>query len=255
MRVFVMGDLHGASKALNQCLERSEFELKKDTLIQLGDVVDGYPDVYECVEILLKIPHLVLIKGNHEDWFLEFIRTGNHPSAWDAGGKATLVSYLKLTGREHKIRKAGDGFESVLAPEDIPLTHQKFFESQQPFYIDRENNCFVHGGFNRFLSFKEQDPWNFYWDRGLWEDALAHQILSQKDPDIESFYNLSKFHEIYIGHTPTLNWNMDKPMRALNILNVDTGAGFGGKLTIMNIHSKEYFQSDPVCELYDWSAR
>lgn len=255
MRVFVMGDLHGASKALKQCLERSAFDLKNDTLIQLGDVVDGFPDVYDCVELLLKIPNLVSIKGNHEDWFLEFIRTGYNPAAWDAGGKATLISYLKLTGREHKIRKAGDGFESVLTPEDIPLTHQKFFESQKPFYIDKENNCFVHGGFNRFQPFDKQDPWNFYWDRSLWEDALTYQILKKKDPDIEPFYNLTKFHEIFIGHTPTLNWNIDKPMHALNIFNVDTGAGHDGKLTIMNIHSKEYFQSDLVGELYEWSAR
>jgi serine/threonine protein phosphatase 1 len=166
-----------------------------------------------------------------------------------------LISYLKLTGRECKIRKSGGGFESELAPEDIPLIHRHFFESQKPFYTDKENNCFVHGGFNRFLPFDQQDAWNFYWDRALWEDALAYQILSKKDPDTEPFYNLSKFHEIYIGHTPTLNWNYDKPMRALNIFNVDTGAGHGGKLTIMDIHSKEYFQSDPVSELYNWSAR
>jgi serine/threonine protein phosphatase 1 len=250
-----MGDLHGAAKALKQCLERSEFDLKKDMLIQLGDVVDGYPDVCECIERLLKIPNLIAIKGNHEDWFLEFIRTGHHPAAWDAGGEATLMSYSKWTGRELRIRKAGDGFDSDLTPEDIPFTHRQFFESQRPFYIDKENNCFVHGGFNRFLPFGKQDPWNFYWDRWLWEDALAYEIISNKDPDAESFYNLSKFHEIYIGHTPTLNWNLHKPMRALNILNVDTGAGHGGKLTIMNIHSKEYFQSEPVSELYNWSAR
>jgi serine/threonine protein phosphatase 1 len=253
MRAFVLGDLHGASKALKQCLERSAFDRRKDILIQLGDVVDGYPDVYDCVEVLLKIPNLVSIRGNHEDWFLEFIRTGHHPAAWDAGGEATLLSYLEPKGREHEIRKSGDGFESLLVPEDIPFTHRKFFESQKPFYIDRENNCFVHGGFNRFLEFDKQDPWNYYWDRSLWEDALRHQIFSKKDA--ESFYSLSKFHEIYVGHTPTLNWNIDKPMRALNIFNLDTGAGHGGKLTIMNIHNKEYFQSDPVSELYAWSAR
>ncbi|HEY2350564.1 MAG TPA: metallophosphoesterase [Puia sp.] len=255
MRVFVMGDLHGASKALEQCLKRSDFDLKRDTLIQLGDIVDGYPDVYKCVETLLKIPNLIPVKGNHEDWFLEFIRTGYHPAAWDAGGQATLISYLELTGRNQSIRRAGDGFESSLIPEDIPSTHRRFFESQKPFYVDKENNCFVHAGFNRFLSFDKQDIWNFYWDRGLWEDALTYQILNKNDPDSEPFYNLSKFHEIFIGHTPTLNWNTDKPMRALNIFNVDTGAGHGGKLTLLNIHSKEYFQSDPVAELYNWSAR
>lgn len=34
-----MGDIHGAYKALQQCLERSKFNYENDKLIQLGDVV------------------------------------------------------------------------------------------------------------------------------------------------------------------------------------------------------------------------
>jgi serine/threonine protein phosphatase 1 len=39
-------------------------------------------------------------------------------------------------------------------------------------------------------------------------------------------------------------------MRAANIYNIDTGAGHNGRLTIMNIETKEYWQSDLVEELY-----
>jgi serine/threonine protein phosphatase 1 len=55
--------------------------------------------------------------------------------------------------------------------------------------------------------------------------------------------------EIYIGHTPTVNWGTDKPMRAVNIFNMDTGARQGGRLTIMYTRTKEYWQSDLVEEL------
>ena len=64
------------------------------------------------------------------------------------------------------------------------------------------------------------------------------------------FVNVNSFHEIYLGHTPTMNWKTDKPMRAVNVLNIDTGTRQGGKLTIMDVRTKEYWQSDPVNELY-----
>ncbi len=34
------------------------------------------------------------------------------------------------------------------------------------------------------------------------------------------------------------------------IWNLDTGAGWEGKLTVMNVDTKEYYQSDPVEDLY-----
>lgn len=115
MRTLVMGDIHGAYKALQQCLERSGFDQENDLLIQLGDVVDGYPQVYECVEELLKIKHLVALKGNHDDWFNEFARTDFHPYFWNLGGRGTLVSYLEHAGKKGRFFSSGSGYK-------LPLT-------------------------------------------------------------------------------------------------------------------------------------
>lgn len=51
----------------------------------------------------------------------------------------------------------------------------------------------------------------------------------------EDFFDAVDFKEIYIGHTPTTKWGTDKPLRALNVLNLDTGAGHWGRLTIMDV--------------------
>ncbi len=59
MATFVMGDIHGGYKALVQCLQRAQFDYQRDTLIQLGDIADGYDEVFACVEELLKITHLI----------------------------------------------------------------------------------------------------------------------------------------------------------------------------------------------------
>lgn len=237
MRRFVMGDLHGNCTALRECLEKADFDKQNDQLIQLGDVVDGGPDAYACVEELLTIPHLVAVRGNHDAWLHNFIKTGFHPVGWTFGGKATAQSYLRLTGRQNLIRKTGNGYKTALDPYDTPATHREFFRRQVPWYIDAHNNCFVHAGFNRHEPFDRQRNTLYYWDRNLWHDALA-----QKD----SFAPATAFNHIFTGHTSTLHWHTDQPMKAWNMYNLDTGAGSGGRLTMMNIDTNECYQSAPT---------
>nr|WP_067063134.1 metallophosphoesterase [Mucilaginibacter sp. L294] len=249
MRNLIMGDVHGAFKAMEQCLERSNFDYENDTLIQVGDVTDGYPQVYECVEELLKVKNLIPLKGNHDAWFSEFIKTDLHPYYWTYGGKGTLISYLEHAEKKGRFFATGSGFETSLVPSDIPLSHRTFFASQLPYYIVKKKRCFVHGGFKRDLPFYDQEPHEYYWDRSLWEDA----VLFKKN--MEKFETSPKFREIYIGHTQTTNWGTDKPLKALNVINVDTGAGHSGRLTIMDIDTKDFWQSDPVTELYPQNYR
>jgi serine/threonine protein phosphatase 1 len=244
-----MGDLHGAYKAMAQCLERSDFNYQTDQLIQLGDVADGYPQVYECVEELLKIRNLIPLKGNHDDWLFEFIHAEFHPYFWNFGGKGTLISYLEHAGKNGRYFASGSGFKSALESKDIPQSHQAFFKGQKAFYIDERQRCFVHAGFDRDLNFREQPAENYYWDRSLWESAV--QRLERKEP----FSTIPAFSEVYLGHTPTTKLGTDQPMRAFNIFNLDTGAGHDGRLTIMDIDSKAFWQSDPLPTLYPENFR
>jgi serine/threonine protein phosphatase 1 len=94
MRTLVIGDIHGNYKGLMQALERANFDYEKDTLISLGDVVDGHSQSYEVVEELLKIKNLIAIKGNHDDWFNHWFLHNVHGSGWGQGAKATGMSYL-----------------------------------------------------------------------------------------------------------------------------------------------------------------
>lgn len=244
-----MGDIHGAYKALVQCLERSSFDYENDRLIQLGDIVDGYPEVYECMEELLKLKELIAIKGNHDDWFDHFIKSGSHPDNWNQGGKGTLISYLGHAGKKDFLTVEND-YEAALEAKDIPQAHKSFFDSQQLFYVDEQNRCFVHGGFNRHLPLDKQKKEDFYWNRELWAEALHTHTYNRNIQLPLDVFDAVDFKEIYIGHTPTTNWGTDKPLRALNILNLDTGAGHSGRLTIMDVETKKYWQSDPLLELY-----
>lgn len=242
-RVLCCGDIHGAHKALIQALERSNFDYDKDTLIQLGDICDGWSEVYECVEELLKIKNLISIKGNHDDWFREYLEKGLHPTRWLQGGDGTLTSYAKNADREINIHQSMGAYISNLTTADIPQSHTDFFIKEQiPFYIDK-NRCFVHGGFDRQFKIEDQHYLTLCWDRELWNKAL---LVGQ--------YGILKttngFSEIFIGHTSTTNWNSTNPMSSGGVTNLDTGAGWEGVLTIMDVDTKEYWQSDLVQKLY-----
>jgi serine/threonine protein phosphatase 1 len=235
MKTFVMGDIHGAYPKLIQCLQRSGFDYSADRLIQLGDVTDRGDQVAECVDELLKIDNLIAIKGNHDDWFNEFLLTGHHPVLWEQGGDATARSYLRRIGKEKLLFKKATGYKTALRPEDVPETHRRFFAGQLLYFIDESNNCYVHAGFDRHRAFEGQRPQVYFWDRDLWTDALNHQ-----------FDKVAPFNRVFIGHTPTANWGIYKPMRAANVFNLDTGAGREGCLSIMDVDTKKFWQSDAV---------
>ena len=257
-RRIVCGDIHGAHLALLQCLERSNFDFENDTLILIGDVVDGWPYVYEVVEILLKCKNIIFIKGNHDDWFLDFLKDGysRHPRMWGQGGKGTLESYVRYSGHSIEVVRTWDAYNRCdiitcntdMKNTDVPQTHHDFFKRMVLHHKDFRSNFFVHGGIDRnhyidYLTFA--NPQDFYWNRKLWDEALSHKQNDRK------FRMAEDFKRVFIGHSATLKWDTDKPMLAANLIwNVDTGAGWKGKLTFMDVDTYEFWQSDCVKELY-----
>jgi serine/threonine protein phosphatase 1 len=96
---------------------------------------------------------------------------------------------------------------------------------------------------------KEHYQTNFSWDRTLLEMALTMDKRIKKDSNLYP-KRLLLFNEIYIGHTPTLHYNIEIPMQGCNVWNIDTGAGFYGKLTCLDTQTKAFWQSDAVQEFY-----
>ncbi len=77
-------------------------------------------------------------------------------------------------------------------------------------------------------------------------------ILDKKLEKNNDFYpkRLLLFDEIFIGHTPVTRIGKEKPVNIANVWNVDTGAAFKGKISAVEISTKEIWQSDPVYKLY-----
>lgn len=235
MRTFVIGDIHGGLKALEQVINKAQID-QDDTVVFIGDLVDGWSESAEVVEYLMQFSenhNCIFIKGNHDKWCEEWLDHGATPSDWvDNGGQETIDSYSKLSD-EDKAR------------------HKVFFSKMQSYYVDDKNRLFIHAGFTSMHG-PEHETYssNFMWDRTLWETALA---LDPSLHDYSPYYpkRLKLYKEIFIGHTPTTHYNsIDFPIHRANVWNVDTGAGLKGKVSCLNCETKAYVQSDAVFELY-----
>ena len=221
-RRFVIGDIHGAYKALVQCFEKARFDPDTELLICLGDVCDRWPEVDKVIDALLKIKHLVMLLGNHDLWALEWFKGGKARDLWLAqGGRDTMVSYAK----------------------GIPNSHLQLLQNARLYFM-LENKLFVHGGYRPDSEIMHQPKELLLWDRSLVQSALYYKGLQNE-------IKLTGFEEVYVGHTPTLNFGTTHPIKACEVYLMDTGAGWpGGVLTMMDIDSKEYFQSETNTNLY-----
>ena len=236
-RTFVIGDIHGGLRALHQVMERAQVS-PEDRLIFLGDYVDGWsqsPQVLDYLIALQSTHNCIFIRGNHdallEDWLSGNTANFDEQMWFHHGGEATVQAYEKLNDYHKQI-------------------HIDFLSKLQDYHLDEQNRLFIHAGFTNMNGIAyEYFPKLFYWDRTLWETAVAlDDRLS-----IESMgypKRLTLYREIYIGHTPVTKIGQTTPINKACVWNMDTGAAFKGPLTIMDIDSKMYWQSEPLPQLY-----
>lgn len=262
-RTLVIGDIHGAYEAMLQVMERAAFDPEKDRLICMGDVADRRPRVKECADLLLQVKDLVMILGNHDKWALEWMsRVGDQ--FWDRkGGDSSDGSRAIREGfdvndlyeKASEVWLTQGGSDTIVSyREGVPPEHFELLRQAEYYHLEG-NRIFVHGGFNHRRPLDDQDPEDFLWDRSLVDHALKH---------CESGTRLGGFEEIYVGHTPTINLSVSgsgrsalkgalmedqttRPLQICNVWMMDTGAGWsGGKLSMMDIDTKETWQSDVI---------
>lgn len=251
-RTLCIGDIHGGLKALQQVIYRSGYDSKIDDLIFLGDYVDGWPESAEVIDFIIGLKEkirfemrhpdsIICLEGNHDEWIRDFLIYGVASEDWlDNGGQSTLNSYNNFWETRGRDQRNLD-------------SHREFFQKMYGYYIDKDNRGFVHAGCDPDGGIKETIPYLRLWDRRMWNKVLSGKIVKAHK-------------ELYIGHTTTTLLNCKKhypeaqfqevnkpihvPMNRQNVWNLDTGGGWDGKLTCMDIDTKEYWQSDFVKDLY-----
>lgn len=243
MRTLVIGDVHGAYKALVQTLERAKYDPSNDTLLFLGDVADGWPETKECFDFIVEqktnYNNVKYHLGNHDEWLLWWALNGGWPEDiwWSQGGKATVLSYHPELNTQWLALHA--------SKPRIPQEHIDLLGTAALYSVDN-NRLFVHAGISPDIPIEEQTSedllWNMDWkgNRVLW--SMAQYWNGKRD-------RLTDFDEIFIGHTSTWGYSQ-VPTKCCEIWNMDQGCRWHGKLSIMDVDNHEFFQSDLTSSLY-----
>ena len=181
-RVYAIGDIHGRLDLLSCLLD----DIAEDrgyspygtappgrvVVVSVGDLIDRGPDSKAVVERLLAGPaadgplagsQFVTLRGNHEDYLLQFLADFSAAPGWlRNGGLEAIRSY---------VGQLPDGYAADypalqrLLYRALPPSHLRFL-SRMPLRHVEGDYLFVHAGIRPGVALERQDAYDLMWIRG-----------------------------------------------------------------------------------------
>ena len=239
-KLFAVGDIHGQAGALVELIEtlqvKAGLDPAADTVVFLGDYVDGGPETRQVVDQLMAwnqaYPHWQFLKGNHEDLMLDalvfnFRTYGDYYIWWSQGGRATAHSYLP--------DDASDYERAIMQPREyIPPDHLEWLASRPLTYF-QDGYAFVHAGFAPRIGLAGQTDEDMLWIR---------EAFVFSDWDFDGY-------RVVFGHTP-----FEEPLVMPNKIGIDTMGHHGGRITAVvldqaNPHGAPRFYQSSLVRVSD----
>lgn len=201
-RDFIVGDVHGCFGRLRSAMQKIGFDETCDRLFSVGDLVDRGPESELALE-WMAYPWFHAVRGNHEQMAINFAGGHNHAFHYERNGGRWFIDL----------------------PEDRQEATAKAF-AEMPLAIDIWTDTGLVG-----VVHAEPIPYN-------WKEFTAQ--LETGDPRVRdiALWSRDRIQDeetacvtgvavVYVGHTP-----VNGPMTLGNVRYIDTGAVFGGPLTI-----------------------
>lgn len=232
MRVYAIGDIHGALPLLAQLHEKIRDDLRTREgydavkLIYLGDYINRGSQSRETIDMLLANPidnvDVFFLMGNHEFALIKFLSGEMEYGEWLRwGGDETLLSYgldvISPFSEKEDIEALRKNFRQT-----IPLRHYYFLSQLKP-YQEVGSYLFVHAGLRPGVALEQQQ--------------LQDLILIRKD-FLKKPVTCGK--TVIHGHTVFTTPHIRKKRRRIDSIGIDTGAFDKGKLTAIVLENENY---------------
>ena len=226
-RDFVVGDIHGSFKALEQLLQRINFNPDCDRVFSVGDLIDRGAESHRVIEFL-NYAWFHSIMANHERMLLDSEFNEQVLENWTRynGGACWKQVPEHIRPRIRKVlANLPLAFEVSTAVGHIGIVHADI-----PTGIP----------WHKFIRLLDADP--DMEEYALWSrNRYKHFKMLGRTVPVEGI------DLVVFGHTP-----VSKPLHTANFYYIDTGASLLddkalGKLTLLQIH--------PVMELHQFDVR
>ncbi|MGE5985049.1 protein-serine/threonine phosphatase [Klebsiella michiganensis] len=199
--IWLVGDLHGCFSRLMAALRERKFDPYQDLLLSVGDLIDRGPQSAECLD-LLRYRWVYAVRGNHEQMALEALADGDM-RLWEMNG--------------------GDWYTQRAASQKQRLTALIARCRRLPLIIELHSGEQVH-----VIAHADCPAAVYRWQRVVDE----HQVLWRRQRLTDHLAGrhgaIAGADHFWFGHTP-----LKRRYDSDNQHYIDTGAVFGGELTLV----------------------
>lgn len=211
---FALSDIHGCLDAMDDALTLVDLVSDKESkLILLGDYINygnnSCKVLYKIKKLAEDYPNqVVILKGNHEMDFLEFLSAQKDDflnAAWLGSDKdfATVNSFISVSSKEKisQLNTDKDDYHdylfraSTIIKEDILTNHIEVVRWLKglPLYYETDKQIFVHAGIDE----EAED---------LWKYGTPDEYFLSKFPATFGYF----YKDIVSGHISTSSLKKDK---------------------------------------------
>ena len=229
IRIYVLGDIHGALGPLQGALKRIEWDREKTVeadrtvLVTLGDYGDRGERTKQVLDTMLRLEEYapgcerVLLRGNHDEWLMAWMDEPIGERNWlAAGGHATCRSY-GVEPPEWNAHREEHWKAAQEMKEALPQAHLDFLKGTRTCWNETEEYFFSHAGIDGRRTLEKQLAYHL-----LWGDPL----FCTGDRE----YPKTVVH----GH-----WAQDAVEWKTRRINIDTNAWMRGRLAVLRLEGRE----------------
>lgn len=205
-RDLIVGDIHGCWQKLMSVLSSIKFDLTKDRLFSVGDLVDRGPDSEFVVEWLDE-PWFNAVRGNHEN--LTILGNGK-------GSDHQMYVHMMNGGEWFYKLEAGKRMQIVDRLDALPYAIELETLEGMVGIVHAECPC---------------DSWSDFSQLVVWPGAVQKACTWNRERIAEDATEpVAGVRAVVCGHTP-----VDEVTRSGNHIWIDTAGWFrGGKFTILD---------------------
>lgn len=247
MRYYVVSDVHGYYTQMKSALEKAGF-FSDDTphkLIMLGDIFDRGHEAKQVQQFVLEQmeqDRVILIRGNHEDLFVELVTVDGGLPYSHHKSNGTYDTALQLTGFD-PVMASIRNYDFADAARNTPF-YKKIIPAMLD-YFETEHYVFTHAWvpsiLNRDKSYSYITSWReadgVQWEQARWFNGIdAAQTADEEKTIVCGHWHTSYGHRKYENKGSEFGDDADfTPYYGPGVIAIDACTAYSGMVNCLVI--------------------